>query len=187
MLTSPARSPRLQRSTSIAIACLSLTLTMETAHAQLGHGDLPKAKFPANVRTVEGTTLDVAALAEARRVVIVTLKATWCPVCQEQLARIHRALLNPKECGLELLVLSPGPAEALKEIKARLGVGYSFIEDRDLKIAGSLGLKLARNQIHPSILILERDLSVGWMQRGRNGAFFGDPDLVREVNCLGVI
>ena len=169
-----------------AAICLGLLLSSNAA-AQPDRERLPAATFPAEVRTIEGATLDVATLATTRRVVVVTLKATWCTVCQRQLARIHRALPNPDECGIAIVVLSPGPTEALREIKKRLGVAYSFVEDRDLSIADSFGLRLTRDQIQPSILILDRDRSVGWMQRGRSDAHFGDPELLKEIDCMGVI
>ena len=149
--------------------------------------ELPETPFPAKVKSVTGETIDVEALAKKQRVVVVTLKATWCPVCQEQLRRIRKELPDPSECGLTFLVLAPGPADKLRAIQKDTGFDFPFIEDSDLEIAESLGIRMAEDQIWPSILILERDLTVGWMQRGRNAAFFGDPQLLEEVNCAGWI
>ena len=172
----------------LPIACAVGTWAISTlVYAKSPETQIPRAKFPAKVTSVRGESIDVAKLAETRRVVVVTLKATWCPVCQEQLRRIRRSLRNPDQCGIAILVLSPGPAEALRQIQTDLGVPFPFIEDRNLKIASSLGLRLADDQIQPSILILERDLSVGWSRVGRSTENFGDPALLREVNCAGLI
>lgn len=171
-----------------SIACAAgLTILAGTTAAQRRSEGLPRAKFPSTVTAVSGESIDVAKLAKTRRVVVVTLKATWCPVCREQLRRIRSSLRNPDQCGVAILVLSPGPAEVLRQIQTDVGVSFPFIEDRDLKIAASLGLRLADDQIQPSILILERDLSIGWLQRGRSTAYFGDPALLKEVNCAGLI
>lgn len=177
-----SRSRRSLAAVAIAIAILAGTTT-----AQRWNEGLPRAKFPSMVTGVSGESIDVAKLAETRRIVVVTLKATWCPVCRQQLRRIRTALRNPDQCGIAILVLSPGPAEALRQIRADVGVSFPFIEDRGLKIASSLGLRLTDDQIQPSILILERDLSVGWMQLGRSTEYFGDPALLKEVNCAGLI
>ncbi len=41
------------------------------------------AVFPAKVLTdIAGKTVDIEKLAAAHNLVVVTLKATWCPVCQ---------------------------------------------------------------------------------------------------------
>ena len=68
--------------------------------------------------------------------------------------------------------------------RCRLGHRYfPFVEDRDLKIARSLGLQLGPNEIAPAILMLNRDLSVGWVQQGRSSSYYGDCELMKEIAC----
>ena len=55
--------------------------------------------------------------------------------------------------------------------------------DDGLQIARSLGLQLDEDEIVPAIIMLDRDLTVGWMQRGRSGRFYGDGALVKKVEC----
>ena len=43
--------------------------------------------FPRFVTSIGGERLDLLPLAEQKTLVVVTLKATWCPVCQAQLRR----------------------------------------------------------------------------------------------------
>lgn len=139
--------------------------------------------FPRKVTTIEGQTLDVQKLARQKTLVVITLKATWCPVCQVQLMRIKSKLPEIQACGVGFLVLAPGPRSELESIKERIGFPYPFIEDVDLAIAKRLGLQLAEDQISPAIFILDSDLSVAWMQRGRNASYFGDPALLEKINC----
>ena len=147
---------------------------------------LPQVRFPERVTSVEGKLIDVAKLGREQRVVVVTLKATWCRVCQEQLYRI-KARLPLSHCGVTFLVLSPGPVEALKSIQKRTGFPYPFVEDRDLAIAKSLGLKMSEAEMMPAILILRRDRSVGWMLRGRGPSSFPDRELLDEIDCAGLL
>ncbi len=145
--------------------------------------DAPPLRFPATVSTIEGEELDLKEIAKKKTLVVVTLKATWCPVCQTQLARIKRKLPEIKPCGVSFLVLAPGPKSQLKAIKEKTGFPYPFVEDVDLAIAKKLGLQMSEEEIFPSIFMLNPDLSVGWMQRGRNSSYYGDDALIKKINC----
>ena len=141
------------------------------------------AKFPSEVKSVNGDVIDVAQLAKKNKLVIVTLKATWCEVCQEQLYRIKKKLSESKACGLTYLVLAPGPKEELKAIQKAIGFPFPFIEDKDLRIAESLGLRMSKEEIFPSIFVLNGDLTIGWMQEGRGEGAYGDPALFEALKC----
>jgi len=148
---------------------------------------LPESKFPAVLTDVFGNTIKVKDLVQEKTVVVVTLKATWCQICQEQLRRIKATLSESKNCNVTYLVLSPGPTKDLQEIKKQTDFPFPFIEDKGLIIAASLGLKMAPEQIFPSIFILNKKLKVAWLQKGRNGLFYGDPELLKKLNCAGWI
>ncbi|MFQ5513433.1 MAG: redoxin domain-containing protein [Myxococcota bacterium] len=139
--------------------------------------------FPNTLVDVDGRKLDVAALVKRHTVVVVTLKATWCPVCRRQLARLKELLPELEPCGVSFLVLAPGPAEELREIKKRTRFPYPFVEDAGLGIARGLGLLLNEREIMPAIFSLSPDRTVGWMQRGRSGRYFGDPELLQKLAC----
>lgn len=147
---------------------------------------LSEVKFPAQVHSIDGSTIDVARLVREKRVVVITLKATWCRVCQEQLYRL-KGQSALKHCEVTFLVLSPGPREALKAIQKRTGFSYPFVEDRDLAIAGSLGLRSGEAEILPSIFILNEDRSLAWIQRGRGPNSFSDSELLEQLGCAEVI
>jgi peroxiredoxin len=160
-------------------------LTLLCAGVSPAGSETSPGRFPAKVVAIDGEEIDVAALASRGTLVVVTLKATWCPVCQKQLARIKSKLAEIEPCGVDFVVLSPGPRAELRAIRERIGFPYPFVEDVDLAIADRMGLRMSKDQIFPSIFILNPDLSVGWMQRGRNARFYGDPALVEKINCGG--
>lgn len=66
-------------------------------------------RFPISVTTVEGEQIDVARLAEKKKVVVVTVKATWCSVCRIQLQRLKYHINQFRRCNVTFLVLIPGP------------------------------------------------------------------------------
>jgi peroxiredoxin len=164
---------------------LLLSAPLLMAAYQSEHRELPRQQFPAHIVSASGDTVDVGKLAKNKRIVVITLKATWCPVCQRQLVRIKQQLEQIEYCPITFLVLSPGPAKDLRAIKKRIGFPYPFIEDKNLTIAKKFDLVLnqERGEITPAIFILRSDLSVGWIQLGRNGSYYGDPALFDEIDC----
>jgi len=163
----------------LAVA-FSLMLPGSTAWSQTKTA----AVFPAKVLTdIEGKAVDVEKLAATHNLVVVTLKATWCPVCQRQLLRLKKILPMLKLCRVTFIVLAPGPAKELAKIKKRTGFDFPFVQDQGLVIARSLGIARNGNQILPCMLHVLPDLKIGWWQLGRNGAYFGDRELEDYFKC----
>lgn len=146
---------------------------------------LPNAKFPAEVTAADGTIIDIAQLAKDQRVVVVTLKAAWCLVCQQQLVRIKQQLDQIEYCSVSFLVLSPGSADELNAIQQRTAFPYPFIADKDLEIGTAMHLVLSKEdqELIPAIFMLNPDRSVGWIQLGRNPIRYGDTQLFAEIDC----
>ena len=168
-------------STTISIALLVSTLMGISVD-----GASKEVVFPSTVVDTEGERIDVARLAREREIVIVTLKATWCPICREQLVRLKGKLARINTARVAFLVLAPGPVEELREVKDDTGFPYPFIADEDLRIARALGLGMGTDQIVPALLILDRDRVVRWMQSGRNSIYYGDDELLEEIG-LGIL
>ncbi|NNE44217.1 MAG: redoxin domain-containing protein [Gemmatimonadetes bacterium] len=144
-------------------------------------------RLPATMISISGETLSLPDLATDGNLVLVTLKAPWCPVCQEQLVRLRARLPELEACGVTFIVLAPGPAEALREIRERTGFPFPFVADEGLRIAEPLGLRMAPDQILPCMFQVLPDRTVGWRQMGRNGAYFGDRELGEFFDCTGVV
>jgi peroxiredoxin len=143
----------------------------------------PEARFPASMTDIDGNRIDIESLARAKNLVVVTLKATWCPVCQHQLVRLRERLPDLQRCGVTFVVLAPGPASELAAIRERTGFLFPFVADEGLEIARSLGLTLSAEEILPCMLQILSDGRIGWRQLGRNGAYFGDAELEEFFDC----
>ena len=139
--------------------------------------------FPATVISSVGNEIDVAALANAHIMIVITIKATWCPVCRQQLLRIKEQLGDFEKCNVSFLVLSPGSNEAVQEVKFNTDFPFPFIPDQNFSIAKKLNLILSPEEIMPAIVILNEDLSIKWMREGRNILNFGDADLKEYLGC----
>ena len=143
--------------------------------------------FPATVTSSAGKEIDVAALAKAHIMIVVTIKATWCPVCRQQLLRIKEQLGDFEKCNASFLVLSPGSNEAVQEVKFNTDFPFPFIPDQNFSIAKKLDLILSPEEIMPAIVILNEDLSVKWIRKGRNALNFGDAELKDHLGCANWI
>ena len=143
--------------------------------------------FPATVTSSTGNDIDVAALAKAHTMIVITIKATWCPVCRQQLLRIKEQLGDFEKCNASFLVLSPGSNEAVQEVKFNTDFPFPFIPDQNFSIAKILDLILSPEEIMPAIVILNKDLSVKWIRRGRNALNFGDKELKDYLGCANWI
>ena len=176
-----------------ALAALVLVLPIVFAAAQRpakpAHAaDVEQSvRFPSTLTTIDGETVDVAALATSSKLVVVTLKATWCTVCQQQLARFVARESELRDCGVRFIVLAPGPREKLAAIRTQSGFSYPFVEDRGLDIAGRLGLRMGTDEIVPGLLLVEPDLTVSWKRLGRSAANFGEHALLERLDCAGRI
>ena len=151
--------------------------------------DSPKKEiyFPATVTSSKGNKVDVAALAKTHTMVVISIKATWCPVCRQQLQRIKEQLSDFEKCKASFLVLSPGSNEAVQEVKFNTDFPFPFIADQNFSIAKELDLILSPKEIMPAIVILNKDLSVKWIQKGRNALNFGDAELKEYLGCANWI
>lgn len=143
----------------------------------------PRPVVPAELRDVRGERVDVAALASHDRLVFVTLKATWCGVCRQQLVRLRAQLARLRGCGATFIVLSPGPRDALRKIADASDFPYPFVEDEGLALARSVDLVLAPDQIEPALFAVNERREIVWMQRGRSGVSFGDEALLEHLDC----
>ena len=146
-----------------------------------------QAGFPEILRDIDGNDINLKELAAQKTVAIITMKAPACPVCQTQILRLMENFYKLAACNVTFLILAPGPGEKLKQAREMTQFPFPFIVDEGLKIARSFELLLSEMEILPSILILNKDLEIAWSQRGRNAFYFGDPALMKQLNCKGWI
>ena len=141
------------------------------------------AGFPETITAVDGSNIDLKQLASQKRLVIITIKTAECTVCQQQLIRIKKKLNELIPCNVTFIVLSPGSIDKIQKAKSITKFPFPFVMDKDLTISKSLKLNIDDNQILPSILILNDKLEIEWEQRGRNAFQFGDPELIKILDC----
>ena len=87
--------------------------------------------FPGTVFDTNGEIISIDKLSRDRTVCVITVKATWCPVCREQLIRIRDRLAEYKRCNLTFLVLVPGEQETIKHLKEMTRLPFPFIQDKE--------------------------------------------------------
>jgi len=141
------------------------------------------AGFPDIIKDIDDIDIDLKKIASKSRLAVISIKTAECPVCQHQLIRIKDKLNELAACNVTFIVLSPGPGDKIQRVRSKTEFPFPFIQDDDLKISKSLNLNLNDNEILPSILILNKNLEIEWEQRGRNAFYFGDPELMKILDC----
>ena len=143
--------------------------------------------IPENLTDVDGNIVNLKELTANKTVVIITMKAPDCPICQTQILRIIENFDKLSACNVTFIIIAPGPVKKLQIAKELTNFTFPFIVDEKLDIARSLDLIINENQILPSILILNEKLEIEWAQKGRNVFYFGDPELMNRLKCEGWI
>ena len=146
-----------------------------------------KVFFPGTIFDIDGGIISIDKLAEDRTICVITVKATWCPVCREQLIRIRDQLADFRRCNLTFLVLVPGGPEAIKLLQEKTRFPFPFIQDKELRIAGRYALDRPPAEIFPAIFILNQDRSLRWMHRGRGPDYYSDQALSDYLDCTNWI
>jgi peroxiredoxin len=163
------------------------TLAAAAVAAMLGAGRAAAATavVPATLHDVHGAVVDVAALASRERLVFVTVKATWCPVCRVQLQRLGRLLPHLRACGATFVVLVPGATDAVAAIARETSFPYPFVAENAEALAATAGLAGDGGELVPGFFVVDATRAVVWEQRGRGAGAFGDGELMAHLGCKG--
>jgi cytochrome c biogenesis protein CcmG/thiol:disulfide interchange protein DsbE len=139
--------------------------------------------MPAELVDIHGRTVNLRELAKRQQLIVVTMKATWCRVCLQQLRRLRRLQSQLEQCGATFIVLSPGPLEKLREVERQVDFPFPFVEDVNLDLARRLDLELRTDQIVPALFSVDPSGRIGWMQRGRAPGLYADDILLELLEC----
>lgn len=162
---------------------LELATAVVASMLAAGHVAAAPAVVPATLHDVRGDVVDVAALASRERLVFVTVKATWCPVCRTQLQRLGRLLPHLRACGVGFVVLVPGESEAVAAIARETSFPYPFVAENAHALAATAGLAADGGELLPGFFVVDAARTVVWQQRGRGAGAFGDGELMAHLGC----
>jgi len=98
----------------------------------------------ATVQDSAGRFLSLAALAADKPTLVLFYRGGWCPYCNAQLAGLQEIESELAELGVQVLALSPEPADRLKEgeDKGR----YQLLSDRNLEAMQAFGVAYALDE-----------------------------------------
>ena len=161
-----------------ALAAAIVAATLEAGSAAAATAVVPPA-----LRDVQGAVVDVASLASCARLVFVTVKATWCPVCRVQLQRLGRLLPHLRACGVTFVVLVPGANDAVAAIARETSFPYPFVAENAEALAATAGLAAGGGELVPGFFVVDGARTVVWEQRGRGAGAFGDGELMAHLGC----
>ena len=142
-----------------------------------------KKFFPNSIYDIDNNKIVLSDLSKNKTVCVITIKSVTCPICTEQLIRIRNSIVDFNKCNLTFLVLAPGAKNGIEELKRRSRFPFPFIQDGDLKISEYFNLAMPPFEIVPSIILLNKDGSVRWIQSGRGPDYYSDQALSDYLDC----
>lgn len=131
---------------------IALGLAIPGCASQAAPANLPERVPAIELQSVAGDRTAVARLADGR-VALVSLWATWCDACNDEMAALNR-LAAKTAAGRDAVVIGVDEGEDPKtviEFAQRRGLKYALLVDQDFAFADALGQRRV-----PSTLVVDR-------------------------------
>lgn len=94
------------------------------------------AAAPTAVLTsLDGTTVDLAAVFAAKPTILIFYRGGWCPFCNRHLAALADSEIELRTLGYQIVAISPDPVPVLDRTSARLHLRFRLLSDRELKVS----------------------------------------------------
>jgi peroxiredoxin len=86
-----------------------------------------------------GAPVDVARY-RGRRALFLFFRGNWCPLCMAQIKEVSRQYRELEARGVKVVLVSPQPERATRDLAGRFDVPFDFLVDRDAAAARALGI-----------------------------------------------
>ncbi|CAG8452488.1 8535_t:CDS:2 [Dentiscutata erythropus] len=165
------------------------------------------AVFPEVVVDLDGHSINIKELAKQHVLILITLKAGWCPVCPQllRILNIYGLQDNPPETFQDpfngsiiaqvppedlptdayFIIVCPGPADEVRRIQELCNFSkysYPFIVDENLSLASQIELRMSRTEIMPFIgHIYPETRMVFPINWGRGPGIYGHDKLLKYL------
>jgi len=129
------------------LACLALTLAAGGALAAPAPSAAAArplavgARLPAaEIRALDGATINLADLAAGRPTLVVFYRGSWCPYCNKHLAALQEIEPDLLALGVQIIALSPDDLPGLEKSRGQNHLNYRLFSDRAMHAADAFGL-----------------------------------------------
>ncbi|CAG8617002.1 13066_t:CDS:2 [Dentiscutata heterogama] len=165
------------------------------------------AVFPEVVVDLDGRSINIKELAKHHVLILITLKASWCPVCPQllRILNIYGLQDNPPETFQDpfngsiiakvppedlptdayFIIICPGPADEVRRIQELYNFSkypYPFIVDENLSLASQIELRMSRTEILPFIGHIHPETRmVSPINLGRGPGIYGHDKLLEYL------
>lgn len=131
----------------------------------------------------KGKRVNVDVWSQKSKVVVVILKAPWCPICNLQLMKLAKIQKRLRMCGMKFLMLSPGPKRSFVQMMKKSRLKGLYVYDKLGKVARALGVWHPSGTYYPGVVVLDKKRKVIWEDLGRWRGRYNDQALLKYWKC----
>lgn len=133
----------------IGAACCVLALSVATSAAEGTIADSAEETKPLEagvkapdvaMETLDGETVKLSTLWSEQPVALVFYRGSWCPYCNQHLAKLKEAEQDLIDLGYQIVAVSPDKPEILKESTKKIEMNYRLLSDSDAEAMKGFGV-----------------------------------------------
>jgi peroxiredoxin Q/BCP len=123
----------------------------------LAEGKAPEAYRLRKLRDLTAALTSLAEYASSRRLIVVVMKGTWCPVCIGQLRRLADLEKELTKLGATVIGLSTDSVERCRKAAFDHQLPFAILSDPDREVVSALKLWRAEwGHPMPSLIVFDR-------------------------------
>jgi peroxiredoxin len=127
---------------------------------------------------VRGQEVSLTSMLDVGRVLLISYRGGWCPLCNMQLGKLSQAYEEFERRKVQIVAISTELPEQGQEVLRKIGPPYRLLVDVERVVLESLGLVVETRDLwskvnrkhdfaHPGAVLIGQDHRIQWAYRGR--------------------
>lgn len=121
------------------------------------------------LKSIDGQDVNLAALFNRKRTILVFYRGGWCPYCNLHLSALSEAEATLLDLGYQIVAISPDSPKNLKITQEKDKVNYQLLSDSEGELAKAMGIAFQAPENYKSMLAKSSD--------GANSSFLPVPSV----------
>ncbi|MEO8841930.1 MAG: peroxiredoxin family protein [Kofleriaceae bacterium] len=139
----------------------------KSTNREIQHDIGGTAPATSEVKSADGSTVDLTKVWADNRVVLVFYMGHWCPECTKQLDALNEHQKDFAAKNTTVIAVSTDSPEDVGQLKAKLGLGFDVYSDTDLQTIQKWGVEnYDTNIANPATFVIQKGGAVTFKKIG---------------------